>query len=403
MRAGSLFSGIGGFDLGLERAGFTISWQVEIDPYCQRVLAKHWPNVTRYGDITAMDWTTVQPVDLLCGGFPCQDLSFAGKRAGIDGARSGLWSEYVRAIRHLRPRYVLVENVPGLLSSPRTIGPYRCVCGWTPRRGGMLVSRQNTQEFCCQDRRGHVGQDGAIIASLDAALWGNSAANKTENGEMGASSVLDDYRSTSRRLLKASRSTSQGETRSSKPTHLAIQGCDSEERANQLDGNDGDGAVGERTDQCVESKGSNDCPSCGRNLEDIATQHGSAMGRVLGDLASCGYDAEWDCLRAHDFGLPMQRDRVWLISYPKSLNGRKASVLEPSRFRRTQAQLRRFPSLPTSVHEIGEWENDCQPRLVRKIDGVSDQMDRLKGVGNAIVPQIAEALGKMILASVRGA
>ena len=110
MRAGSLFSGIGGFDLGLERAGFTISWQVEIDPYCQRVLAKHWPHVQRYGDITALDWSTVPPVDLLCGGFPCQPFSTAshGRRTAIS-----LWPEMFRAIKSLRPTWVCVENVNG--------------------------------------------------------------------------------------------------------------------------------------------------------------------------------------------------------------------------------------------------------------------------------------------------
>lgn len=116
MKVGSLFAGIGGFDLGLERAGFTIKWQVEIDPYCNRVLAKHWPTVPRYGDIRAMDWGTVEPVDVLCGGFPCQDISLAGKGAGLSGARSGLWSEYVKAIDALTPRYILIENVAALRS-----------------------------------------------------------------------------------------------------------------------------------------------------------------------------------------------------------------------------------------------------------------------------------------------
>ncbi len=117
LTAGSLFAGIGGFDLGLERAGFEIAWQVEIDPYCQRVLAKHWPNVSRYGDIRVIDWGTVPRVDVLCGGFPCQDISLAGKRAGINGGRSGLWSEYVRAVRTIRPKYVCVENVEAVLHS----------------------------------------------------------------------------------------------------------------------------------------------------------------------------------------------------------------------------------------------------------------------------------------------
>lgn len=114
MRVGSLFAGIGGFDLGLERAGFEIAWQVEIDPYCQRVLAKHWPHVRRYGDITTVDWAAVERVDLLCGGFPCQDISLAGKGAGLTGSRSGLWSEYVKAIETLKPRWVLIENVAAL-------------------------------------------------------------------------------------------------------------------------------------------------------------------------------------------------------------------------------------------------------------------------------------------------
>lgn len=116
MTVGSLFSGIGGFDLGLERAGMSVKWQVEIDPYCNRVLAKHWPTVRRYGDITAVDWSTVEPVDLLCGGFPCQDISLAGKGAGLSGARSGLWSEYIKAIDALKPRYILIENVAALRS-----------------------------------------------------------------------------------------------------------------------------------------------------------------------------------------------------------------------------------------------------------------------------------------------
>jgi len=115
LRVGDLFSGIGGFSLGLERTGgFKTQWFVEIDPYCQRVLRKHWPAVPCYGDIQTVDWATVETVDVLCGGFPCQDISLAGKGAGIAGARSGLWSEYVNAIQALRPRYVLIENVSAL-------------------------------------------------------------------------------------------------------------------------------------------------------------------------------------------------------------------------------------------------------------------------------------------------
>jgi DNA (cytosine-5)-methyltransferase 1 len=118
MTYGSLFSGIGGMDLGLDRAGLECRWQVEISPFGRRVLAKHWPDVPKHDDVKTFppnegDWS----VDLITGGFPCQDVSLAGKRAGIDGGRSGLWAEYKRIILAIRPRYVLVENTPGLLSS----------------------------------------------------------------------------------------------------------------------------------------------------------------------------------------------------------------------------------------------------------------------------------------------
>lgn len=116
---GSLFAGIGGFDLGFERAGMQCKWQVEIDHYANKVLAKHWPNVRRHDDIRTFppadgtDWS----VDVICGGFPCQDISRAGKGGGINGARSGLFHEAMRVVRVLRPRFIVLENSPALLDS----------------------------------------------------------------------------------------------------------------------------------------------------------------------------------------------------------------------------------------------------------------------------------------------
>jgi DNA (cytosine-5)-methyltransferase 1 len=114
LTVGSLFSGIGGLDLGLERAGMRVVWQSEIDPYACRVLARRWPDVPNLGDITTVDWSTVEPVDVICGGFPCQDISIAGSGAGLEGEHSGLWAHFTAAIRHLRPGYVVVENSPAL-------------------------------------------------------------------------------------------------------------------------------------------------------------------------------------------------------------------------------------------------------------------------------------------------
>jgi DNA (cytosine-5)-methyltransferase 1 len=109
---GSLFSGIGGLDLGLERAGMECAWQVEIDPYCRQVLQKHWPNVPKYDDVRTF---TPTAVDVVAGGFPCQDVSVAGPKVGIDGPRSGLWGELHRIICEVRPRCAIVENTAGLL------------------------------------------------------------------------------------------------------------------------------------------------------------------------------------------------------------------------------------------------------------------------------------------------
>jgi DNA (cytosine-5)-methyltransferase 1 len=115
MTFGSLFAGIGGFDLGFERAGMRCEWQVEIDPYCQRVLAKHWPNVRRRDDVRTFPPAGEWGVDVICGGFPCQDISDAGSKAGIGGSRSGLWKEMHRIICTLRPRFAVVENVAAVL------------------------------------------------------------------------------------------------------------------------------------------------------------------------------------------------------------------------------------------------------------------------------------------------
>lgn len=113
----SLFSGIGGIDLGLEWAGMQCIRQVEIDPFCLAVLEKHWPNVPKYNDVTTFNATGyLGNIDAVAGGFPCQDISVAGKGKGLQGERSGLWREFNRIIGECGPRWVLIENVPALRS-----------------------------------------------------------------------------------------------------------------------------------------------------------------------------------------------------------------------------------------------------------------------------------------------
>jgi len=114
-----LFSGIGGFSIGLERAGMRTVAFCETEPFCRAVLAKHWPGVPCYEDVRTLTADRLArdgiSVDVICGGFPCQDISTAGKGAGLAGERSGLWKEYARLIGEIRPAYAIVENVSALL------------------------------------------------------------------------------------------------------------------------------------------------------------------------------------------------------------------------------------------------------------------------------------------------
>ncbi|MFE3139687.1 DNA cytosine methyltransferase [Streptomyces scopuliridis] len=126
-RIGSLCSGYGGLDIAVQDLlGGEVLWHCQYDPddadqHAARILAHHWPHVPNYGDITRVDWSTVPPVDILTAGFPCGDVSLAGRLAGImPGTRSGIWAHVAHAIRILHPKLVVIENVRGLLSAPAT-------------------------------------------------------------------------------------------------------------------------------------------------------------------------------------------------------------------------------------------------------------------------------------------
>jgi DNA (cytosine-5)-methyltransferase 1 len=119
MRVSSFFAGIGGFDLGLERAGMNVVFQCELDPFCQQILKRHWPHVALYDDITTLN-PTIPTADLWCAGWPCQDLSTTNtERTGLSGKRSGLFFTFMDLVREVCPAWLVIENVPGLLSAVR--------------------------------------------------------------------------------------------------------------------------------------------------------------------------------------------------------------------------------------------------------------------------------------------
>lgn len=119
LKVSSFFAGIGGFDLGFERVGMEIVFQCEKQKFARKVLKKHWPTVPLWGDILTLQPNDIPESDLWCGGFPCQDLSLAnqGKRKGLGGSRSGLFFKFAELISAKRPKWVIIENVPGLLNS----------------------------------------------------------------------------------------------------------------------------------------------------------------------------------------------------------------------------------------------------------------------------------------------
>ena len=138
MKIGSLFSGAGGLDMAVEHVfGGEVIWQSEVDKAASTVLAHRFPGVPNLSDITQVNWNAVESPDVICGGFPCQDVSVAGKQAGLaDGTRSGLWAEMARIIGLHSPSFVVIENVRGLLSATanRNLEPGQATMGDGPDR-----------------------------------------------------------------------------------------------------------------------------------------------------------------------------------------------------------------------------------------------------------------------------
>ena len=207
MKVGSLFTGIGGFDLGFERAGMKVAWQCEIDKHARAVLARHWPEVLCYDDVTKLRGADIPRVDVLCGGFPCQDISVAGKRAGLAGERSGLWHEFARIAGELKPEWLVIENVPGLRSSNdgrdlATILRGLAELGymgswWSPDAQYFGLAQRRERVFIV----GHLGSGRAVEVLPDtASLCGHPAPSREAGegiaGTFGGSSQSGGFRTT---------------------------------------------------------------------------------------------------------------------------------------------------------------------------------------------------------------
>ena len=385
---GSLFAGIGGIDLGLERAGWQCRWQVEIDPFCQQILAKHWPEVKRYGDIRKLTGNEFKHVDLICGGFPCQDLSQAGKRAGIEGTRSRLWFEFTRIIGVVRPRYVCIENVPGLLvprAMRRVVGDL-ARCGYV---GAYLCLRAS--DFGASHLRKRV----FIVAYRNRGRCEIERIEGLFDGERAASG--DDADGCDPHVAHG-KSRGLGELRQPSGCNGLIDGSHAQlgdpQRARWQEAGIG----------CSQHAGSESEAGCGE-LGDPAGARQPRRQEFGTDRSNASQEWLW--------GTEPERGRADLADAGNGL------ISDPQG--RTQGRdrtgsaseiLPRFAPGPNDPRwpAILEARPDLAPTLESPLrgmaDGIPDWMDRamsdrtkrLGRLGNAVVPQVAEWIGRRIAA-----
>ena len=428
MTCGSLFSGIGGFDLGLERAGMEVRWQVERDEWCRNVLAKHWPDVKRYGDIHDLTGDELEPVDLICGGFPCQPVSVAGQQKGTDDDR-WLWPEFKRLVGLLRPRYVLVENVPGLLTANgghafgEVLGDLADLgydCEWTVlsaadvgaphlrkrvwivaharywKRGEDIPrtldqpdgSNRSGQEI---RRTRHAGQDGRARTLADADRDGRDTIQR---GRV----VSDTERQRQGQVwfpFKQSRTGDHGEVADAKRARPRLQSRHTETR----------GQRGEHSRASQPTLVSPDDRETRPEGIDTGREAVADAGCQSERRESIGPSRERFHGQEKRLG-PSERDRprnggeAMADANGRGWDGERKSQqppLEGSRWRQLNGC---GPDGRFFDAEIGgQWEPE--PDVGRVAHGIPKRVDRLRGLGNAVVPQCAEAIGHMIMARER--
>jgi len=344
LTVGSLFSGIGGIELGLERTGrFKTIWNCEIEPYPSAVLKERFPGVPNLGDITKVNWYEIEKPDVVCGGFPCQDISVAGKGKGIvEGKRSSLWSEFARCLRILRPRYALVENVPmlakrGLSLVLADLAAFRYNAEWE------IIS---AAECGAPHRRERL----FIIAHSDSSGFGAGCDNREGRPvlppEVGQAS--EAYPGRGRRFAGADAGITVNTSNANEQQRNALH-----ERQPDAEGRTPPNPDGERREE----------------LDALRERGTEADGAVKTDASDPDSDGIQNGKQKQNCGFP---EFAWC----KDIRGVE--------------DLRGRPDIP-------------EPLLRRTDDGLSSKLDRhiwrerVKSLGNAVVPACAETVGRRIL------
>jgi len=437
---GSLFAGIGGIEKGLEDTGhFKTVWQVENDPYCLKVLAKHWPKVPRYKDIR--DCTgkisdtsdkgshprknKLQYVDLICGGFPCQDISNAGKRKGIKGKRSGLWSEMARLVREVRPRYVLVENVSALLIPIRKKGIWEEYAPIHTVLGDLATIGYDAQWDCvpasavgAPHRRDRV----FIVAyARDIADKQQIRGEPQEKGRSQGQDRQDNNRS----------------GQSERAGSLVGEGGE----AGQNDSNKEEGDVGDPEHDGHEvgreetwgeisqgEEGRVRQPAGAGNVPDSEDERTTGRERIEGDGQGYGKEGRADRGggrtddggedvadtkggykqgepdEGHGQGQPGGRSRQEDVAdsqgervQRRRSKGKQIPEACPQERVFDGKSIRDFRGRRTEWHKDPAEEDPAAESFVGRVaHGVPNRVDRLKCLGNAVVPQVAQHIGERI-------
>jgi DNA (cytosine-5)-methyltransferase 1 len=317
LTVGSLFSGIGGLDLGLERAGMNVIWQSEIDPYCSRVLKKHWPEVPNYGDIKKINWREIERPNIICGGYPCQPFSTAGKRRGTNDPRH-LWPWVREAISELRPDYAILENVRGHLSM-----------------GGLQVVGELAS----------IGYDAEWRVVSAASVGANHRRDRVfivayPNGSHSTNG--------GQRQALPSENSSWGNERARSGSDTRKVGVESTRQNKGYVANPDNS--GERA------------PT--RNLDEQTSESSAQRGNTRHELGRCSAEMA-------------------------DTNG--------GRQQKRNAQKRGLPvfNAGSTRYKFSQWE--VEPNVGRVANGISDRVDRLRGLGNAVVPQVAETIGRLVM------
>jgi len=402
---GSLFTGIGGLDLGLERSGFQVKWQVEIDPFAVKVLEKHWPDVRRYGDVKEIKWEDVEKVDAVCGGFPCPPVSCAGKRKGNEDSR-WLWPEFERCLRILRPKWVIIENVRGLLSSNagrEFTEVLRGLSGLGYDAEWFLVSAGDVGAPHRRERVFILGNSRCGgLSRLDRWRAGQEPQN-------GRSQLAHPLRPGGPEIPGGA-PTDEKEDEGGTPEHDHILECSGQGMAHA--------EFNRRTPpgQDDQLRGAGPSSGSGEQLAHPESESQREPGNEAIRPRNADIGGEGDELGDPDF--PGPQGRVY------SGGGRNDQIPPwppgPEEHDKWAEVLRTHPELAPAVVKSdvrgyrGKTDSKLQagidsgsketrgqsapqPKFRRVVDGISHRVDRLRCLGNAVVPQVAEVVGKIII------